>query len=265
MRWKLAYILLPLWVIHCAPAQLWPRNITTTYDYDLAGRLTSRTAPDAQVDSYAYDVPNREVAAHSQRYGHVVVARQDANGRPASETLKLAATGPNFTVNYDYDAVGNLTTLTYPDGQQITRSYTNRNQLAALGLANQTPSQSRTYDIAGRLDTRTYANNLTTTNTYNTDNSLATLATPAVATLTYGYDANGNRTGETYSNVPATVLNKASRSLDYDAQDRLTKQELADGNKQTWTLSAVGNWTQTQLNQDPAQTRTHTATHQIAS
>jgi RHS repeat-associated protein len=240
-------------------------NITTTYDYDLAGRLTSRTAPDEQVDSYAYDVPNREVTAHSQRYGHVVVARQDANGRPASETLKLAATGPNFTVNYDYDAVGNLTTLTYPDGQQITRSYTNRNQLAALGLANQTPSQSRTYDVAGRLDTRTYANNLTNTSTYNTDNSLATLTTPAVATLTYGYDANGNRTGETYSNVPPAVLNKASRSLDYDAQDRLTKQELADGNKQTWTLSAVGNWTQTQLNQDPAQTRTHTATHQIAS
>jgi len=55
MRWKLAYILALLWVMLCAPAQLWPRTITTTSTYNPDNSLATLATPAVATLTYGYD------------------------------------------------------------------------------------------------------------------------------------------------------------------------------------------------------------------
>jgi hypothetical protein len=94
--------------------------------------------------------------------------------------------------------------------------------------------------------TRTYDNGVTDTRTYNTDNTLAEIdfggTGSAIGDLTYGWDANKNKTSETIAGVMSGYSFTVSTS-GYDDEDRLVDFDgAADQVDQSWNLSLVGDW-----------------------
>ena len=173
---------------------------STTYTYDAVGRVLTVTAPDNGVTTYAYDGNGNELS------------RTDANSHTtnyvydkANELVQATGVDPDGSgplpapvTSYSYDANGNLVSTTDPNG--------NATSTAGDGTT------TRTYDNANRLTGIAYSER-----------------TPSVS---YSYDADGNRSGMTDGS--------GSVSYTYDALDRLTS--VARGSDSFgYTYDAAGN------------------------
>jgi hypothetical protein len=88
------------------------------------------------------------LSAVSGLYTNTVTRGYDAGGRVASESLTIF--GQTYTMAQAYVAGGRLTTLTYPDGSVVTKSYSPRQQLTGLSL-NGTSLASFAYWSAPRF------------------------------------------------------------------------------------------------------------------
>ncbi len=139
-----------------------------------------------------------------------------------------------------YDALGRITSETFPDNETVTYAYNEAGWLnSAPGYIN-----AITYNARGQKTALTYANNLTTTWTYNAANFRVTNRTTSnnQQNLAYGYDNNGNVTSITDS------LFTASRTFTYDDLNRL---QIASGTfggnlsqaNCTYAYNAIGNLT----------------------
>ncbi len=104
--------------------------LTTGYTYDDAGRLAAVIENGVVVAQYSYDL-NGNRLAYTDTLGTVITATYDAQDRLlqyGANVYDYAATGElqtkidtsaNLTTTYSYDAFGNLTAATLPDGTQI--------------------------------------------------------------------------------------------------------------------------------------------------
>ena len=249
----------------------------TNYQYDNANRLVTRSYADGKNDVFTYDPVSRLKTASSARYANRVSRTYDAASRLTAETLTYAAgaeMGIPLVVGYGYDSDDRLTTMVYPDGSVVARSYTDRNELKQIWDAGQS-QQVRTYDAAGRLTSSLFGNNLTETRTYVPGDVLvASIVTPAtvggpVTSFTYTYDANKRKSTELDGAQSST-----SQRFGYDSQDRLTTWKQGTGvapadpatTAQTWTLSPVGDWNSvatTTAAGKSTQTRTHSNVHEL--
>ncbi len=269
-----------------AGRRLWTRTITTspiatpialneqtTYGYDVANRLTSRTYNDGKGnDSFQYDDAGRMTKAVSGRYGSTVDRAYSGGvpvetaGRLRSEMLTLSgANAGNWTVAYGYDSANRLTDLTYPTTNDlVNRTYTTRHQLDTVTFAG-TQVAKRFYDQGGRLSTTTFANNLVETRTYRSDangvdDRLATQVIPSVTNFSYTYDANGRITAETNG----IFTDQTQQFLGYDNENRLTNWKRGTSETQSWLLTKVGDWTSTTVN-GVTEARTHDAVHEVTA
>ena len=120
-------------------------NDYEAYGYDAAGNRTSLRKRDGRTIAFAYDGLNRLIAktypqggARAVHYGYGLRGEQlfarfdsasgegvtnsyDGFGRLASSSIDMG--GITRTLSYQYDAAGNRTRLTHPDGQFFTYSY----------------------------------------------------------------------------------------------------------------------------------------------
>ena len=269
---------------------------TVTYTFDLAGRMTQRdyrtkakspTGTIADSDSFTFDRSSRMLTGVSGRYSNTVtMAYGDNDGRLEDESLTIAS--QTYTVGRSYDGRGMLSQLDYPDGGYVQRTYTDRGQLDETkykGTSGGTlyTEDTRTYDAGGRLSTSAYRNGVTTTYAYrssggNKDNQLDSIsfshpggASYVFKTHTYTWDANKNKTKETIASGSGGG-NQNHFSFDttlgadpdgYDDEDRLVYyKRSSQANPQTWTLTAVGDWS-SWSNFGTSQSRTHGAAHEI--
>ena len=153
-----------------------------------------------------------------------------------THTITIAGTNPLGTDNtafiddvqmglattYTYDADGNQTSVTDPNGNTTTYTYNALNEKTArIGPAIfdsatgqfVTPTTTYTYDANGNQVSTTDPNGNTTTYTYNADNEKISETGPAITvgsasvnpTTTYTYDANGNQTSVTDPNGNTTT------------------------------------------------------------
>ena len=215
----------------------------------------------------AYDVLGRQTST-TDRIGGVTVMGYDAD----SHLLTLTDAEGQTTV-CTYDTVGNKRTerlqpnglvsgYVYPDGTDVSRTYTARNQLKTVSL-NGTSISTRTYDAGGRLTGEAYNNSVSSTRTYNADNTLAGIErSGSVGDCRYDWDANKNRTSE---RVTGVMSGYGFGDTGYDAKDRLTSWTRADNQlDQSWDLSLVGDWDNYTEN-NSVQSRTHGPTHELLS
>jgi RHS repeat-associated protein len=243
---------------------------TVTYLYDLAGRMTARdyrakvnspAGTIADTDSFTFDRAGRMLTAVSGRYANTVAYTYDPAGRKSTEALTIS--GQTYTTTTAYDPTGQVSGLTYPNGTVASRTYTDRGQLATLGF-NGTTIDTRTYDNGGRMTASSYNNGVSESRTYNTDNTLTSInfTGAPIGNLTYGWDANKNKTSEGISG-PMSGYGFNVGGSGYDSEDRLVNWQRSDNNlTQAWNLSLVGDWNSITENSQ-TQSRTHGPTHEL--
>lgn len=207
---------------------------TESYGYDALDRLTSVTRG-ADVFSYGYD-PASNLTGRTYPDGTVFSYAFDDDGRLSSLTVGGQTTG------YAYDAAGNLVEATLPNGYVETRSYDRAGRLTAVenALAGE-PLSSFAYtldavgnpiEVAGLDAVLSYG--------YDAGDRLTSAlctgtACASAPSITFAYDAVGNRTSETRL--------EGTTTYSYDAADELTS-ESGPGGSVSYGYDASGNQTQ---------------------
>ena len=188
---------------------------TATYTYDNNGNQTRYTAPNGLLaDSYyfndntldsQYDWNGGSTILASFGYNYTVDAQISNFNEGTNGNLHVT---PNSTVtNYGYDGQGHLTTET-------------RNGVAPLG---------QTYGVDGVGNRTSLTNGAGNTFTYDSDDEVKTVTGANAFTLSY--NANGDRTQETFNGQLTT--------FGYDYDDQLTSI-AAPGQSLSYQYDALG-------------------------
>jgi RHS repeat-associated protein len=209
---------------------------TTTLQYDSADRLTQVTYPDGRSLQYTYDAAGRRTSMVDQS-GFTARYAYDSLGRL---TGMRDAQG-NSIVTYSYDAAGRLTEEDAANGTYTTYRYDAAGELLHLvnfgprpAAGQDGPVLSRfdyTYDALGNVASLTTLAG-TTMYGYDADGRLTSISLPSGRSITYAYDAAGNRVAVTdngnqtsYStNSLNEYVNVGGATLTYDANGNLTRR-----------------------------------------
>jgi RHS repeat-associated protein len=182
------------------------------YTYDLLSRITQANMGNGTVLDYDYDVLNRPLDIYNDATGQTLWSQSyDDNGNtdytqtPAANTqytfnsfpvgdLAVSAVtnhsdNTTTTLTYGYDKVGNLTSLTEPDG---TTSYG--------------------YDRGNRLTSLADPWGQTTTFGYDAANHRTSVTWPNAGSEAIGYDNSGRQTSLTVNNTAGAQLLHTAQS-----------------------------------------------------
>jgi RHS repeat-associated protein len=264
------------------PSSMSVGSQTTDFTYDTAGRRKTITRPNGQVITYdTFDAMNRvtqQTATQSPDPSATTkYAYTPAGLLYTMQDPRLVATNSTENYTYTYDNMGRKTQVQYPlDSYNARRTeqwsydtvgrlyqFTNRNskiQTFTYDALNRmtgfswndggtTPSVSFGYDVASRLTSINNAN-ANITRTYFNDNLLRSETESITGanskTVTYSYDADGNRASTVYPdtytfnytytgrNQLKSVTNYAT--YDYDARGNLTTRTLLPSHIQSTYL-----------------------------
>jgi RHS repeat-associated protein len=240
--------------------------ITTHYEYDTDGNLTTVTDPNGNVTSYVYDDFGQLTSQESPVTGTTAYA-YDSAGNLAQMTDANGATTSRV-----YDALSRVTTATSvlaTKSEVVSWSYDNptSGRFAIGRLASMTDPSGSTayhYERRGLLrdETRTFTGaqySYTTAFQYDADGNRAVVKYPSTQlTVTYGFDYAGRSTSASNLVAAATYLpfgpvkslsfaNGTTQTLGYDARYRVTSNSLAGANttlaQYTYGYDASGNIT----------------------
>jgi RHS repeat-associated protein len=182
-----------------------------TYTYDSLNRMTLKAVPqrsglpatDARSVYYGYDLRGLQTYARfDSATGDGVSTAYDGFGRVSSSTT--AMDGTSRTVSYLYDADGNRTRMTFPDGNYVTYGYDGLDRTTSILRSGSATVASYSYDAAGRRST--FNGGLSTSYTYDNAGRLSTL-TNNLAASSYN-----NQFGFGYT--PSSQIASLSRSND---------------------------------------------------
>jgi RHS repeat-associated protein len=241
-----------------------PNMGTWNYAYDLGGNLTSQTDEKGQTITFTYDLQSRMLTKRYPNNQQITWTYDDpavpySKGR-LTRVVDLTATtkffydqlgrvaqtqrilnGVTYTMSQVYDALGRVTSETFPDTESISYSYNQAGWVSAIsGYVN-----SITYNARSQKTQLQYANGVTTNWTYNAQTFRVTNRNTASATgtfqnLSYTYDNTGNITSIT------DPVYTADRTFTYDALNRLTSATGNFGPNQSlithnYSYDAIGN------------------------
>jgi RHS repeat-associated protein len=175
-------------------------NKTTQFSYTGSGRLKTMSYPGSAVN-FNYD--SRDKLVEMIDSTGTTTNTYDAAGRLTGHT-----DSSGHSVGYSYDAVGNLTTLTYPPGNKtVSYTYDNLNRLSTVKInwLSGKPTMRYVYDDANRLDRVEHFNAMETDYSWDDADRLTGIAHEGPMTLveySFQLDANGNRIQEVISPAP---------------------------------------------------------------
>lgn len=127
------------------------------YSYDALNRMTVKSVPqraglpvtDARSVYYGYDLRGRQLYARFDSVtGEGVTNTWDGLDRQTDSTLSMD--GDARTMSYQYDADGNRTRVSFPDGNYTTYSYDGLDRPQTILRSGSATVASYTYDAAGR-------------------------------------------------------------------------------------------------------------------
>ena len=193
------------------------------YGYDATGRLQTVTDRNGKVTTYGYDGTTSHLTTITDANGHVAITNTyDAQGRVIAQKDALGlTTGQQTTLSYVHNGDGTeTTTITYP----------------ATSFDGFSPQAVETYDTQGRLiqdvtkPTGNTAENATISYGYDTNGNLGSVTNPLGNVTSYTYDAVGRRLTMVDPNGNVGGGNPAAHTwaYAYDSEDRpLTLQAPA--------------------------------------
>jgi RHS repeat-associated protein len=211
---------------------------TTLYTYDSLHRLKSKSYSDGTGVNYEYD-----------SVGNIIRLQQlgGLNGTTHYEYDKLNRVlsveveyGPyNKTVDYSYDNIGNIKTMTYPDGRVLTYTYDSLNRLVTIADSHVGNTEYE-YDSVDRTVKMDSPNGFSTTYEYDSLGRLLHLETDDTVgsmfwNYSYSYDNIGNilTIHESFTSKTTTYA--------YDQLNQLTNVTYPSGEKVDYTYDGVGN------------------------
>ena len=127
----------------------------------------------------------------------------------------------NQTIQYQYDAYGNRTKITYPDNTSITYQYDLAGRMTKT--VNASHYSNYEYDALGRMTKEWMCNNVVITKSYDNNGNLLTqltkLGTRTLSSYTYVYNAINSVAKQTEILNGATTVKEYS----YNENDELIK------------------------------------------
>jgi RHS repeat-associated protein len=228
----------------------------TKYTYDGSGALTATTNALGQVTSITKHLPGGLPQTVVDANGVTTNISYDPRLRLVTSTV-TAATGPLVT-SYSYDAAGNLTGVTLPDGSAITNTWDPARRLtaqtdllgnsiaytldaagdrtkAAVAVSGGAISRqhSATFDGLGRMLSDVGGAGQTTAYTYDQGGNVVTITDPLQRVTQQLFDALNRR-------VQITDAAQGKSTLTYDAHNRLLAVTDPDGNTTSYTYDGFG-------------------------
>jgi RHS repeat-associated protein len=254
-----------------------PESGTTTFGYDSAGRLTTKTDARNITTTTSYDNINRVTSKSYSDGTPTVTLGYDANGftrlktsmtdglgnvtyaydnmdRPTQESRTLSGVSGTFTTGYGYNIKGDLTSMTYPSGRVVNFNYATgggccNSRLASVvdGTTNTILNSSMNFDSAGDLLNATLGNGVVQVFTYNNrlqqTGITSSLNGTSLMNFTYNYGTNTINTGRVLSRTDS-IQPEHSENYFYDSIYRLDTVVGADSTGSwgiAWTFDVWGN------------------------
>jgi len=254
---------------------------TTQYQYDALNRLTLITRADSSTVSYTYDSGTNGIGHLSSitDSSGSTSWTYDIHGRTTQKVQSIG--GNSLTTQYAYDGTGQLISTTLPSGKVIGYTWTN-GQVSGLTLNSNPMVSSISYQPFGGPISWIFANGQTVTRSYDQDGRVSatpisalsydtasringitlgnhsvlagskvygydaldrlTSFSDSLSTISYSYDANGNRATQTNtggaangSTPPSTDPITPINVLTYDVAGR-----LRTGNGATYLYNGLG-------------------------
>ncbi|MBK1707282.1 RHS repeat protein [Halochromatium glycolicum] len=251
------------------------RGHTTRYTYDGLDRLARTTYPDGSDEQFSYD-DNSNLTQYRTRAGVLIDRAYDALDRVrlkqvpgetdvtyaydrVGRTTRIGDGHGDFTyaydtagrlehvrdpsarvVRYDYDASGNRTRLTYPDGAAVDYDYDALDRVERI-RENATVLADYSHDPLSRRTRLEYANGTHTDYRYEPDSDLAEIAhqfNTSTLSLQYGYNRASQRTSAQIGDerflwrpvVDQTLAYTANVLNQYTSVDGIEQSYDANGN-----------------------------------
>ena len=213
----------------------------TDFQYNLAGNLTRKTDANGIVSTYQYDALGRLTQANlgsmsqtytydSQRKGYLYrlvdssgtqTFTYNAHGEMTQRVSNV--NGINFTTHWQFNKVGKVKAITYPNGVTATSFFdaignTSRIQVSGGGVSSQDLVKDIQYKPFGPIDFLRYGSGIV--RLYNRDNRyrLLSIYSYNIASLNYSYDGNSNITKITDSLSSTPIKTK---TYSYDDNNRV--------------------------------------------
>jgi YD repeat-containing protein len=237
-----------------------------SYDYDSGGNLIKQTDAKEQVIEFEYDELNRltkkwglspqgTVPIFSVNYLYDDLSKPNTIGRLSRvedsnciteffydnlgrETKSVKTVdGTAYTVERSYDAIDRLKTLTYPDGETVTYTYTTSGGIKTV-TGKETYVSDIIYTAAGQMSMLSYGNDTHTDYEYHPETlRLKHLTTNdgVLQDLEYLFDNVGN------ISIIADNCNSATQTFGYDDLNRLTQARGQTYGTINYRYDSIGN------------------------
>jgi len=220
------------------------RGVEVNYSYDALNRLTAIDYPtDSEDVAFDYDTcPNGvgRLCGIADESGTYSFAYNAFGNRVEKQFTTDAVT---YTTTMEYDGGDNLIAMTYPSGREVllTRDELRRVVRVEAEVNGQMQSivENITYRADGQIAGATYGNGLAASWEYDLQGRMVRqmLQNPGTGAIVderlYDYDANGNLTER--------MGGPRDQGYSYDALDRLTGQDFADGDFFDYSYDPNGN------------------------
>ncbi len=206
---------------------------TINYTYDALQRLTQKSYPDSSSTTFTYDSRNNILTAANSAISYSFT--YDAANR-----IKTVTDSRGYSVSYDYDTNANRTKTTLqpgiPDQRIINYSYDDVNRLSTL--TSPAGAFSFGYNLNNQRTTTSYPNQITASYSYDDAGRLTGIThtnpdTTIITSAGYTLDDVGNRT---------TKSGSTTESYSYDATYRIL-QAITPKGYETYSYDSVGNRT----------------------
>ena len=180
---------------------------TTTWEYDLLGRTTSRTDPGGGAAKWNWDPSGAKGLLSKRTYDDGATSlvefeeavAYDSDERPKSvtTTLRLSATESEvFKVSYAYDSLGRLSSVTHPSGLSETFSYNARGYIEKRSKGLSALVEYTGMDAWGNVTGEAYGNGVKTARAFDARTGRVTGISTAKGSATiqdedYGWRSDG--------------------------------------------------------------------------
>lgn len=212
---------------------------TISYSYDALNRVTSKTYPNggARAVYYAYDLRGLQTEARfdSTSGGDAILSAWDGLGRQSSSITSMG--GASRTLSYGYDANGNRTRVTHPDGHFVNYHRDGLDRLYYTDLNAAAPLFHPIYDTAGRVANLLRFNGPAWNWTFGTDYTYDGIS--RVSIYSHRFSAGGN-VATSFGYNPASQITWRARGNDDYRYPNYTGVNLSYATNGLNQYSAVG-------------------------